>query len=338
MLSVSSSSFAELFPVSYSALSPTALLTFVCSRYELSEPAQCVLFTHGVNDTYLITTPSQRYILRVYLTGWRSLTDILYEVDVLRQLDLIGASVSTAVAQRDGSFVSTLQAPEGSRHVVLFTYAPGVTPDRHSLPDSHAHGRALAALHHAADRVVSTQQRAPLDCALLLDQSLAAIEGTQLCSTDDVDYLHAIAERLRTQIHGFAAQGLDWGVCHGDSHILNTHRRDDGLVTFFDFECCAPGWRAYDLAVLRWCEGFYQMDPEDAHWNAFFSGYTEVRPLSEVDRASIAVFTAIREVWHAALVARLQVGSGTKGFAWMLQRTIRLLRAWEETELAYPSI
>lgn len=232
-------------------------------------------------------------------------------------------------SQRDGGFVSTLQAPEGPRQVVLFTYAPGVELDRHAARDSYLHGRVIGAMHNAASGFTSARQRAPLDLSLLVDQSLQTIQPLYTGPASDWAYLMDLVERLRARIQQFAAQGLDWGACHGDSHMLNEHMDEDGTITLFDFDCCAPGWRAYDLAVVRWCEGFYNMDPGDTLWQSFLKGYAEVRPLAEVDLASIPAFVALREIWHTALLASLQPSSGARGFERMMQRTLRLLREWE---------
>ncbi len=321
------------FPVAYSVLSPEALLSEVISRYDLANQASCVFWTGGVNDTYLVQTQTQKYMLRVYRTGWRTLSDVLYEIAVLNHLADAGVPVSTPVAQKDGSFALTLHAPEGPRQAVLFTYAPGEPLNRHDATDSYDHGKAVAAIHNAADGFTGAQVRSPLDLTYLIDQSLHVIQPLSTCSSADWDYLQALAERLRSRIQHFSAQGLDWGICHGDCHMLNDHIATDRTITFFDFDCCAPGWRAYDLAILRWSEGFYNMDPGDLLWHAFLKGYTEQRPVSERDLASIPTFVALREFWHTGLIAWLQPGSGLKGFDRYLQRTIRLLRAWEAEHL-----
>lgn len=317
------------FPVTYSILSTSALLAEILLRYELGIQVRCIFLTHGVNDTYLVQTSGAKYILRVYQAGWRALSDVLYELDILLQLEQSGFPVSVPVAQLDGDYVCTLQAPEGSRQVVLFTYAPGEPLDRHDVTDSYSHGGAVATLHNAADHISSTHERAPLDLSYLIDWSLQTIEPLKACSVDDWRYLLDLSEHLRSQVQQFAQQGLDWGVCHGDCHMLNDHIDNDKHITFFDFDCCAPGWRAYDLAIMRWCEGFYKMDPGDLLWQAFLKGYTEKRPISETDRASIPTFVALREIWHTALIAWLQPSSGIQGFDHTLQRTIRLLREWE---------
>ena len=229
--------------------------------------------------------------------------------------------------------ICTLQAPEGPRHLVLFTYAPGRQLKRHDATDTYYHGRALADLHNASDTFTSAHVRDPLDLAYLIDHSLRMIQPLYTGPLADWSYLQNLAERLRTQIQQFATQGLAWGVCHGDCHTSNDHIDDNQIITFFDFDCCSAGWRAYDLAIMRWNEGFYQMDPDDTLWQAFLKGYTEHRPVADTDLASIPTFVAVREIWHMALIAWLQPASGSQGFDKIMQRTLRLLREWDATQL-----
>jgi Ser/Thr protein kinase RdoA (MazF antagonist) len=328
------SSTTAPFPVTYSISSTIALQSEILPRYDLGDQVTCIFLTRGVNDTYLVQTSLEKYILRIYRTGWRTLSDVLYEIDVLGHLDRKGIPVSKPVAQIDGSFVCTIQAPEGPRQIVLFSYAPGAPLNRHDATDSYYHGKAVATMHNAMDTFTTVHHRDPLDLTYLIDQSLQAIQSLHTCSSADWSYLQDLAERLRTQIQQFSKRGLDWGLCHGDCHMLNDHISEDHTITLFDFDCCAMGWRAYDLAILRWCEGFYKMDPGDVLWQAFLKGYTELRHVSETDLASIPAFVALREIWHTALFAWLQPGSGVQGFEKILQRTIRLLQDWESELLS----
>lgn len=328
---VDGDSNAVTFPVIHSILSTEALCAEILTQYDLGDQAECQFLVRGVNDTYLVQSSHGQYILRVYRSGWRVVSDVLFEIDVLQHLERKGVPVSLPIARRDGGFAQTIQAPEGPRQLVLFSYAPGVPLDRHGATDSYKHGKALAKLHNATDDFASSHVRGALDLSSLIDQSLRVIQPVYCGSSADWSYLQDLAERLRFQVQQFVTQGLDWGVCHGDCHLLNEHISDDQTITFFDFDCCALGWRAYDLAIVRWSEGFYQMDPQDLLWQAFLKGYTECRPLSEIELASIPTFVALREIWHTALVATLQPDMGSQGFDKLLQRTLRLLRAWETT-------
>lgn len=79
-----------------------------------------------------------------------------------------------------------------------------------------------------------------------------------------------------------------FGIIHADMHTENVHFHGDTL-TVFDFDHCAYGWRAYDLALV------YSV-PEN-HREAIYAGYESKRPLSAVERDSIRDFAALRNLW-----------------------------------------
>ena len=330
--SPNTASFTTPFPTVHSILAPTALTAEILPHYDLENPVNCIFLARGVNDTYLVQAGTEKYILRIYTVGQRSLSDILYEIDILLHLERNGVSVSTPVAQGDGNYINVLQAPEGPRQVVLFTYAQGKALNRHAATDSYHHGRAVATIHNATTSFTSTHTRTALDLPYLLDQSMQNIASLLAYTSADWSYLQGFAERLHSQIAHFSAQGLDWGVCHGDCHMLNDHINNDEMITFFDFDFCGMGWRAYDLAIVRWSEGFYNMDPEDVLWQAFLKGYKEQRHIAERDLVSIPAFVAVREIWHTALIASMQLSSGMQDFDRLMQRTVRLLGEWEKSQ------
>ncbi|MBA2391957.1 MAG: phosphotransferase [Ktedonobacteraceae bacterium] len=330
--SSNNASFTSPFPVVHSILSPVALLTEILPNYDLIKPINCIFLARGVNDTYLVQTGTEKYILRVYTANWRSNEDILYELDLLLHLQRNDVLVSTPIAQRDGNYINMLHAPEGLRQVVLFTYAPGKALNRHDTTDSYHHGRAVATIHNATASFTSTHARASLDLSYLLDQSMQNIKPLLAYTSADWGYLQGFAERLRSQIEHFSAQRLDWGICHGDCHMLNDHISSDAVITFFDFDFCGLGWRAYDLAIVRWSEGFYKMDPDDTLWQAFLKGYKEQRDITAGDLTSISAFVALREIWHMALIVCVQSRSGMQGFDRLMQRTVTLLQEWEKDQ------
>ncbi len=91
---------------------------------------------------------------------------------MLLHLEQLGVTVSTPVSRKDGSYVSTVQAPEGPRHVILLTYAPGELPNQVSGVHSYQHGRALAVIHNCTDGFVSTHEREAIDLDYLIDRPL----------------------------------------------------------------------------------------------------------------------------------------------------------------------
>src|SRR6218665_3868766 len=115
----------EQFPVEYSSLSANALLRLVIEKYSLSPTAGITFLKRGFNDTYLIKTDKNKYILRVYKHNWRSPQSIKSEIDLLNYLSKNDVPVSVPVIDRSGNYMQALQAPEGPRNAVLFTYASG---------------------------------------------------------------------------------------------------------------------------------------------------------------------------------------------------------------------
>jgi Ser/Thr protein kinase RdoA (MazF antagonist) len=284
------------FPVTHSILSTVALLASVLPNYMISTPIDCKLLGCGLNDTYLVKTVDEQVILRAYRATWRSAADIGYELDVLQYLDRANVPVAAPIPRKDGNLIYELHAPEGTRRVALFRYAPGheLTQDQEQ---SYLYGQAVANIHAATDGFTSVHQRARIDLAHLIDQPLAAIRPFLAHRPKDWAYLQQIAGNVRERIAGMPLERMDSGFCHGDPHGGNAHIDAQKQITFFDFDCGGPGWRAYDIAVFRWGAWGRQ----SAIWQSFLEGYTERRPLSDLDLAAVPWFVAARHIWLLGL-------------------------------------
>jgi Ser/Thr protein kinase RdoA (MazF antagonist) len=273
-----------------------------------------------VNDTYLVRVGEDKYILRVFGARSTSLPDILYEVDLLLHLSGKGISVSTPIARREGGFVRAVNAPEGGRHLVLYTSATGENP---SLDEAEAWllGAKVAEMHEAARDFESPHARLPYDLGHLIDRPLAAIRSSIRHTEEDWNYLRQVAERLRAAVTSLPMEHLEWGACHGDVNGWNCNF-DSDKVTFFDFEWCGPGWRAFDLAQFR----LWHADA----WPAFLKGYRSVRSFDEAEQASVPLFVALRQIW---LTGRNTGWGDDWGFGGThenrLTRLISELKKWE---------
>lgn len=303
------------FPVIQSLLSPQALVKEVLGGYELRGPVTCKLLSHNLNDTYLVSAAESRYILRVSQAPrhagrtWRSAFEILYELDLLRHLSRKGIAVATPCAKKNGTILSPLQAPEGPRVAVLFTYAPGtpVTPSRQTPELSAIYGRSMAEIHTAADDFSSAHPRFQLDQAFLLDIPLQTIRPHLVHRPDDWRYLLQLANFLKERLVYFSSQALDRGTCHGDAQGGNAALSEAGKLTFFDFDVCGIGWRAYDLAVFYWSMALGKIrlgwDEQQIErlWNTYLEGYLSRRTLSELDMQAIPLFVLFRHFWFLGI-------------------------------------
>lgn len=302
------------------------LSSVVALNYDIGPLVDWTVLHRGTNDTYLLVTAQGRYILRRYGRDWRSSAEISYEIDLLRHLERKGVPVAGPIARSAGGFLSRTPAPDGERYAVLFAYAPGAPPPWPPDPAYYRpYGRAAAAIHAALDDFSTPHHRAPLDLAHLVGRPLRALLHALGSDRPEADELRRVAERVSAGVTATTAP-LDWGACHGDFNGANCHARD-GTVTFFDFDLCGPGWRAYDLAVLRWAAA---LNRADAIWPAFLDGYQDGRRLADEEVATIPSFVAIRHLWWFGTHAR--TGIERQGEAYV-EKGMRFLRRWEKDYL-----
>ncbi|HET9918476.1 MAG TPA: phosphotransferase [Ktedonobacteraceae bacterium] len=321
------------FPTTHSTLSSEALLSYVQERYDIGDIIQCKFLNQGLNDTYLLQTIEDRYILRVYRAGWRTLSDILYELDMLLHLHRKDVPVSYPLTLRDGNIISTLNALEGTRQAILFTYAPG-TPEPRPRDEAYsaAYGQAVAEVHNALEDFSSPHARFHLDLDHLLDAPLQIVLPSLTERPDDQTYLLRLTDTLKERLNDLPLSALERGACHGDFHGGNAHITEDRQVTFFDFDCCGPGWRAYDIAVFRW--SIELSKGGETLWESYLEGYTRNRAIHELDMEAIPLFVAIRHIWLLGLHVHLGADFGS---GWLnkqyFDRNMSFLKKWVDEHI-----
>lgn len=288
-----------------------AVASLVASSYALGNAVECRCLVSRTNDTYLVTAEHDHYVLRVYGLHARSLTEVLFEVDLLNHLADKGVPVARPVPRSDGDFVSIVAVPEGYRYAVLFTHAPGDPPPWPPDPAYYRpYGRAIAAIHRGLDDFSSPHPRAPLDLDHLVDRPMRAILPLLAHRPRDAAYLQRLSGAVKGRVVALSP-AMDWGGCHGDPQGANCHATADGVVTFFDFDCCSFGWRAYDLATFRWTVEVNHAD--EALWREFLIGYGEGRDVGDADLQAVPYLVAIRHIWWmgARVAGRDRDRSGT---------------------------
>jgi Ser/Thr protein kinase RdoA (MazF antagonist) len=116
---------------------------------------------------------------------------------------------------------------------------------------------------------------------------------------DPTSVLHGYFVGLRQRVRARAEQ---WGlatfeecICHGDLNFANCLRLDDGRIGLFDFECCGPGLRVYDLAVFRWTQ--LTVGAHDDTWSDFLAGYGAGGAINERELAAMDLLVLLRQAW-----------------------------------------
>jgi Ser/Thr protein kinase RdoA (MazF antagonist) len=260
-----------------------------------------------LNDTYLVSSGAERFVARVYRAGYRAPEEIGWELELLLHLAARGVPVSVPLRGGDGCLLRGLSAPEGSRQLVLFSYAAGVPLRWESERDSALAGRLAASVHAAADDFVSEAPRRALDLEELLERPLRAVEPFFAHRRDDFRWLVGMSASLGDRIALAADDGLDWGPCHGDFGVGNVHAANGRRVAIFDFDFAAPGWRAYDF-VAAWRIG--GREERSTAWRAFLRSYETTRAVPWPDQSAVGLLDAAARIWSFGLRATRARESG----------------------------
>ena len=83
---------------------------------------------------------------------------------------------------------------------------------------------------------------------------------------------------------------------------LNLLFVDDNSPTFFNFDLCGPGWRAYDIAAFLQNTDLLNISQDLTE--ALFAGYYSERPLSDNEHAVVSPLLTVRRVWLTATFNR----------------------------------
>lgn len=299
--------------IARSFIAAESVAEIVAAEYDCPPPVSARLFTKLLrtqdNDHYLVTAgDGGQYAFRVYQQGdrfHRAESDYRYELEWLNFLTARGLPVSYPIARKDGGTLGRLEAPEGPRYYAMFSLAHGDALSLRDPEQLYTMGEMIARFHVVSNGFTPSQARKPIDLAYLLDRPLERVGRTW---TDDrvgnLDLVLTAAQEARAELKGlidqFPADG--WGPIGGDFHQSSVFFDETNQPTFFNFDLCGPGWRAYDIAAFLSNGNLMHAPAERAE--AFFAGYFSVRRLTDAEHAAIHPFLTIRRVWLMGAFAR----------------------------------
>ncbi len=322
------------FPVQRSLLAENALAERVLSRYHLPRDTRCRFWQRGINDTYLVESSGERYVLRVSPARWRSREHVLAEVRLLRFLGQEGLVVPQPVEQREGTVVLTLDAPEGPRHTVLFTFVPGSgLPPEPTEDQARQYGKAIAQFHRVTDDYSTDPDAWRFEPEDTIDRPLARLEPLFAGHEEDYDELLAWSSDLRELAETLPRTPPAYGLCHGDVNNGNFHVIDEERWALLDLEYLGYGPRIFDLATYTNNQLFAtgQTAQTGRLVEAFLDGYESLRALSAAERNALPSFVVLRQLWLLGVGAGNLPNIGYRLFEhWVFERVMPMLRRWVE--------
>lgn len=272
------------FPVSNSTLSANKLGEFIQQKYNLSENTECTLFRTGMNHVYMVTDVNEKYVFRVYTVDWRTKTEIAEELRLLIHLNENKTHVSFPIADNLNEYIQELNAPEGTRFGVLFSFADGAKSARFTAETSFFIGQALAKVHKSTENFALN--RITYDNNVLLVNSIKRTREFFKKETDETKFLERTATFLQNEFNHVKKEQIRFGAVHLDVWFDNMHFNDENKVTLFDFDFCGNGWLCLDISYFLF--QLFTTNPNENDYvvkaENFIRGYESITQISKEEK------------------------------------------------------
>jgi Ser/Thr protein kinase RdoA (MazF antagonist) len=278
------------FPVSNSIISEIHLGEFLIDTYNLDKNTNCQLIKAWVNDTYLVETNSEKFIFRIYRLDWRSENEIAEELRLINLLKEKSISVSFPISDKNDNFIQSINAPEGKRFGILFSFAEG-EKQLDLSPDLHFEiGKMMAEIHKNSkgfqlERVTYTPK-------ILLFDSLKNIGNILGNNSTEFDFLKQTQTQLSNIFREINPGKIRKGAVHLDLWADNLNITSNNKITLFDFDFCGNGFLTLDIAFHIMMLFLFETDQEklEKKTTKFYEGYESVLVISEEEKKLIPAF------------------------------------------------
>jgi Ser/Thr protein kinase RdoA (MazF antagonist) len=268
------------FPVIASTLSDKELGDFIKKRYELTDDYNCKLYRTGLNHTYFISKNETKFVLRVYCYKWRTKLEIEQELELLNLLKENSLSVSYPILDTKGNFIQEINAPEGIRYAVLFSFAAGEKMRFMSKETCYSIGKLIAKIHTITEN--KTIERVYYDSEILLNQSYHILKTYFSEGLDDMKFLKELSFKITKKATECNISDITKGIVHLDIWYDNLSVNKNNEITIFDFDNCGHG--ALILDVGYFCKQLFFIESDknvyEQKATSFLNGYQKIRRLS----------------------------------------------------------
>lgn len=297
--------------VCYSVLSNDEIKSLVKKSYQLDYIQEVIFWCQGVNDTYRLSTDKQRYMLRIYRLGWRSVEQISFEADALSYLNMQMADnphkYAASPIRLSNTMLKKVKMPEGERYLLLTDWCSGDKLDITSNEQLCCFAQILASLHTDMQYFEHPYQ----NTRLLTDKNTlkASIELIKpyLKQSAHLSLLEGCEKQIQRCLDQLQSQGASFGFCHGD-YQPNNAVFENARVKVFDFDCCGIGYPVYDLACMKW----YCLDNglSLTIWQGFIESYLSKKKITDEEVKAIDDLLLLRVIDVMALHCKTAIAKG----------------------------
>lgn len=275
------------FPVTESTLSAVHLADYLREKYGLTRAVKCKLFRTGMNHLYHVIDGAQRFVLRIYNFNWRTKIEISEELRLLHHLRKNNVRVAYPIADTQGNFIHEINAPEGNRYTVLFSFAAGKKVPDFSAEASRLIGVTMATMHQAT--VNFELNRREYNTKTLLEDSRQHTRSFFTNTSDGIRWVESATDQLIQEYDKVNVGHVRNGAVHLDIWFDNLHFDENGDITIFDFDFCGNGWLCHDISyfLLQLFNTNTHADLYEKKARSFLDGYQSIVNISEEEERII---------------------------------------------------
>ncbi|WP_407534708.1 phosphotransferase [Elizabethkingia miricola] len=238
----------EKFPAINSTLSPNELGKLIQQKYGLSDKTECSIFRIAMNHLYIVYDGENKYVFRVYTHNWRTKLEIEEELRLLLHLKEADGQVAFPLADKSNQYIQEIEAPEGKRFGVLFSYAKGTKTAIFSPQTSFFIGQALAKVHQSTENFELA--RISYNTQNLLQNPILRIKKFFNKNNSEVIFLEKLSAFLVLKSQDIDTPKMRYGSVHLDVWFDNLHIDNEKEITFFDFDFCGNGYLCFDISYF----------------------------------------------------------------------------------------
>lgn len=278
----------KTFSVTESTISAHGLAVLLKEVYHLPGQVTCRLFRTGINHLYFVNAGEEKSVFRIYTFQWRSKKEIEEEIRLLRFLYLNDVSVSIPLPDTKLNFIQEINAPEGLRYGVMFSFAKGKKDPRFSEVTAHHIGITMAKLHQLTANYPF--ERIDYNIVTLLEEPFNSCESF-FGNVEEIQFLFRLNQYLKSKLQAIDASRFRKGVIHLDIWFDNLHVSGEDNITLFDFDFCGNGYLCFDVAYFLY--QLYYTNPDENQYHlkaqAFSKGYESITALSAEEKEILPV-------------------------------------------------
>jgi len=273
----------DVFPVSNSTLDPFHIASFLKEEYNLEGDVAARILKTGINDTYLVTAGNRQFIFRVYNLNWRTEKEISAEIKLVNLLKENSLPVSYVLPDKTANYIQRLQAPEGQRFGVLFSFAKGGKMLNIPVDLHFKLGEIMGRMHNVTHDL--QLERVEYGPQVLLEDSFKRLQQFLPADTEEMIYMASLKKYLLAVLNKSDNSQFRKGIIHLDIWFDNISIDGDN-ITVFDFDFCGNGWLVLDIAyyILQ----LYSTEKDEQEFNlkkdSFLKGYTSVNTITEEEQ------------------------------------------------------